>query len=489
MSWKLVLMGLGWTLIWVSCADKAEAPTPVANEEQKDPVGADTPEGVESLSDAGVSDAISEPDGPAWGEGPRHAFSPPLVGEKEGKTLRVELIAEPMVHDTPYGTVAGYAYNEMTPGPTIRGVVGDELEVVFTNGLLTPTTIHWHGAEVPWEMDGSTWELSPILPGETFTYRFPLTKAGTFWYHPHFDTDQQVDLGLYGMLIVEEAEELQADWDVELVFDSFEEANHTDTTDHGHSHHAMLVQDWLVNGERNPVIPFPSGTTVRGRLLNASNGGYLELTWPGLRIIGREQGLLPVPEEAETLLLVPGDRAEVEWTMGSEPIEIRTWPHTMMGGRAHGETQVLAELVPDGDAPKPSGLSWGTGEVSPTPDPTYTDLVYVLAGSPRTGRWLINGEEFPNITPYSVPKGEARIIEVRNLSPSQHPFHMHGVAFEVLSVNGIPPAHQQIQDTINLNVYETARLRVVNTNPGLWMVHCHILGHAHQGMMTVLEFE
>ncbi len=488
MRWKSLANAAVISLLCFSCASEKGPETAEENTVPDTPV-ADAALEKESLPDADPENEVQIPGEPPWGEGPRHPFSPAITGERDGNILRVELIAEPKVHDTAFGSVAGYAYNDLNPGPTIRGVVGDELEVVFTNGLLTPTTIHWHGAEVPWEMDGSTWEMAPILPGETYVYRFPLTKAGTFWYHPHFDTDKQVDLGLYGMLVVEEPEEPAADWDIELVFDSFEEANHMDMTQHGHFHDPMLVTNWLVNGERNPIIPFPAGTTVRGRLLNASNGGYLELTWPGMRVIGREQGLLPQPEQVETLLLVPGDRAEVEWTLGSEPIEVRTWPHTMMGGRAYGEPETLVQLIPEGDEETPDGLSWGTDEVAPTPDPPYTDLVYVLAGSPRTGRWLINGEEFPNITPYSVPKGEVRIIEVRNLSPSQHPFHMHGVTFEVLSVNGTPPAQRQIQDTINLNVYETVRIRVENTNPGLWMVHCHILGHAHQGMMTVLEFE
>ena len=152
---------------------------------------------------------------PSWGEGPLHTFSPDEAEmERAGEIISFELIASFHNHDTPYGFVPGYAYNGITPGPTIRGKVGDTLQVTLTNELLTPTTIHWHGAHVPWEMDGATWNMDPVTPGETFVYSFPLTQAGTFWYHPHFDTDSQVDLGLYGMLIVEEEEEPQLDFDL-----------------------------------------------------------------------------------------------------------------------------------------------------------------------------------------------------------------------------------------------------------------------------------
>jgi FtsP/CotA-like multicopper oxidase with cupredoxin domain len=65
---------------------------------------------------------------------------------------------------------------------------------------------------------------------------------------------------------------------------------------------------------------------------------------------------------------------------------------------------------------------------------------------------------------------------------------MHGVPFEVLSVNGVPPEEKRIEDTMNVGIYEVVRIKVFNNNPGEWMVHCHILGHAHNGMMTVIHF-
>ncbi|MFT7624376.1 MAG: FtsP/CotA-like multicopper oxidase with cupredoxin domain, partial [Myxococcota bacterium] len=77
----------------------------------------------------------------------------------------------------------------------------------------------------------------------------------------------------------------------------------------------------------------------------------------------------------------------------------------------------------------------------------------------------------------------------RNLSPTEHPFHLHGHAFEVISLDGEAPPHYMLEDTLNIPIRQTARLRLLADNPGDWMTHCHILPHAGQGMMTVLRVE
>ena len=99
----------------------------------------------------------------------------------------------------------------------------------------------------------------------------------------------------------------------------------------------------------------------------------------------------------------------------------------------------------------------------------------------------MNGERFPEITIEEVALGDTAIIEVRNLSPTQHPFHLHGHAFEVLSVGDEVPAYRWMEDTLDIPILGRARLRLVADNPGLWMTHCHILPHADAGMMTVLR--
>ena len=105
----------------------------------------------------------------------------------------------------PYGETAVWCYGGSVPGPEIRVRQGDRLRVVLANGLEEDTTVHWHGLRLPNAMDGVPLVTQPsVRPGETFTYEFDAVDAGTFWYHPHSNSIEQVARGLYGVLVIEE---------------------------------------------------------------------------------------------------------------------------------------------------------------------------------------------------------------------------------------------------------------------------------------------
>jgi FtsP/CotA-like multicopper oxidase with cupredoxin domain len=86
---------------------------------------------------------------------------------------------------SPGRTTRAWGFNGIVPGPTIEARVGDVLEIRLTNKLSEPTAVHWHGLRVPAAMDGTDMVQRPVNPSETFTYRFVVPDAGTFWYHPH----------------------------------------------------------------------------------------------------------------------------------------------------------------------------------------------------------------------------------------------------------------------------------------------------------------
>jgi len=381
------------------------------------------------------------------------------------------------------GDAVVYHYNNQQPGPTLRARVGDILEVELINDLDTPTTIHWHGAGAPFEMDGVPWMRTPTMPGERFTYRFQLNRAGTFWYHPHFDTAQQVDRGLYGALLVEDPVAPSADHELVIFFDTPNEAQPSHP---GHGHGVRRTR-WLVNGHEQPTLTFQGGDVVRARLVNASNHGYLDLRAPQLRVIASDQGFLPALQTPDRIVLGPGDRVELEWLIGREGFALTSAPYSLNGGSTLGDDIVLFNVDVDVPAEPPSGLAWPFTGGRVSVDPGAPDIVYVLTGSDRTNAWLINGESFPDVTIETLALGEDAIIEVRNLSPTEHPFHIHGNPFEVLSINDQPVAYQHIEDTVNVRIRDTLRLRLRTDNPGDWMTHCHILPHAEAGMMTVLR--
>ncbi len=385
-----------------------------------------------------------------------------------------------------------YGVNGATPGPTIRAREGDTLVVELTNGLDTPTTLHWHGLHVPFAMDGVPWMVAPVAPGETFIYQFALQQSGTYWYHPHFDTDRQVDGGLYGAVIVAPAEPeppAPAPEVVEtvLIFDL--PAEHAPDGHSGAHGRGQRFPTWWVNGAPTPVEWAPAaGTTQRLRVVNASSTGYLALpALPGVRAIAGDQGLAAAPDAVGPWVLGPGDRADFEWSVGPDAAVWAAEPYSLNGGPRWGDPWPLLSVTPVGSAAAPAPVAWPFSGAAPSADPGGPTWVYALTGSDRTGVWFINGERFPDVTIAEVPQGAERVLEVRNISPTHHPFHLHGHAFEVLSVDGVPPPHRRIEDTIDVGIRQTLRLRWLADNPGDWMAHCHILPHAEDGMMTVLR--
>jgi FtsP/CotA-like multicopper oxidase with cupredoxin domain len=130
-----------------------------------------------------------------------------------GGIKEFRLTAEPITITFPDGSdphmtkrrpVYVWGYNGSMPGPTIEVIEGDTVRIVLKNNLPESTTIHWHGIELPIEMDGVP-DISqkPVKPGETFVYEFTIRQpAGTFFYHSHQNTAKQVGLGMMGFFII-----------------------------------------------------------------------------------------------------------------------------------------------------------------------------------------------------------------------------------------------------------------------------------------------
>ena len=94
--------------------------------------------------------------------------------------------------------------NGSIPAPTLRWCEGDTVTLRVTNRLSEDTSIHWHGILLPFQMDGVPGiSFKGIPPGETFTYRFKVEQAGTYWYHSHSGMQEQT--GMYGAIIIDPA--------------------------------------------------------------------------------------------------------------------------------------------------------------------------------------------------------------------------------------------------------------------------------------------
>ena len=396
----------------------------------------------------------------------------------------------------PGQTARAWGFNGQIPGPTIEARVGDVLNVRFTNRLPEPTNIHWHGLQIPAAMDGTDMVQRPIPSGETFTYRFRLPDAGTFWYHPHSNEVVQLERGLYGAIVVRGPNEPQLDADRVLVLDdvALDRAGQIKPPGWLIEHHDGRQGDTrLVNGKREPELTIAAGQIERWRIVNAASARYVRLSIGerAFTIIGTDGGLIDAPVTVNEVLLTPADR--VELAVGpfaeGESIEIETLPYNRMTiARSKRERFATVRVGPPAASRAEIPATLRHIEALVTGPTTPTREVHLgIKPSLRHGvDFVVNKQPHHRDTPVRV--GELQVWDVINDTLMDHPFHLHGFFFQVLAVNGEPPAFRSWEDTVN--VPPRSRVRIAwlpDDRTGEWMYHCHILEHHASGMMAHFE--
>ena len=390
-------------------------------------------------------------------------------------------------------TVAAWGFNGQIPGQAIQARVGDVLEVRFTNRLPEATTVHWHGLCIPAAMDGTDTVQQPVAPGATFTYRFRLPDAGTFWYHPHMHEPEQMERGLYGTLIVRGEDEPKLDGEQVLVFDDVKLDAKGQLSKFGglvQWHDGREGDTRLVNGMCEPELTMAAGQIERWRIVNASSARYVRLSIGGapFQIIGSDAGLLEAPVQATEVLLPPADR--VELAVGpfeeGEILAIESlayWRSTIKRRKTEPFATLRVGPAQPSVAVIPSRLRTITPLATAATPPTRTMEFGVNVSLNQGIRFVINKEMHHQDAPVKV--GELQVWDVVNSTMMDHPFHLHGFRFQVLSVNGKPPAWASWEDVVNLLPRSTTRIAwMPDDRPGSWMYHCHILEHHGGGMMA-----
>ena len=419
------------------------------------------------------------------------------IESNDPRTIRIALEARATNWEVAPGvTIAGYGYNGQVPGPVIEAIQGVPLEIAFTNNLSEPTLIHWHGLQIPAAMDGTQATQRPVAPGETFTYRFTPPDAGTFWYHPHQNETEQLEKGLYGALVVRGADELVVDREQVLVFDDVDADKKGRLAKFGgfrERHDGREGDIRLINGKAEPELTIVAGQIERWRVVNASSARYIRLSLDGLpfRIIGTDGGLIEAPVDATEVLLPPADRVELlvgpfveGQTLTIESLRYLRSTMKMRGAERFGTLKVGAAQPSRASIPSKLRTIEPLAAADATPTRTVT---FSLGLSLRRGLdFLVNGETHHHDQPVKV--GELQVWDVVNASLMDHPFHLHGFFFQVLSINGQAPAFRSWEDVVNLPPRSTVRIAwMPEDRPGSWMYHCHILEHHEAGMMGHFE--
>ena len=392
--------------------------------------------------------------------------------------------------------ISGYGYNGQVPGPVIEAKQGEPIEIAFTNHLPEPTLIHWHGLRVPAVMDGTQATQRPVAPGETFIYRFTPPDAGTFWYHPHANETEQLEKGLYGPFIVRGGDEPVVDREQVLVFDDVNADRQGRLAKFGgfrERHDGREGDIRLINGKAEPQLTIAAGQIERWRIINASSARYVRLSLGGaaFRIIGTDGGLIETPVEATEVLLPAADR--VDLLVGpfeeGQTLAIDSLRYLRSTMRRRGKER-FGTLVVGPAKPSRASIPTQLRTIEPlaTADAEPNRIVKFSVGmSLRRGLdFLVNGETHHHDRPVKI--GELQVWDVVNASLMDHPFHLHGFFFQVLSINGKAPAFRSWEDVVNLPPRSTVRIAwMPEDRPGSWMYHCHILEHHEAGMMGHFE--
>jgi FtsP/CotA-like multicopper oxidase with cupredoxin domain len=449
--------------------------------------------------------------------------------EAGAKTHVYRLVAAPgrsHLLGAKFPDTAVWAFNDTVPGPEIRIRQGERLRVAVENRLKEETTVHWHGLRVPNAMDGVPHlTQKPIAPGETFQYEFDVPDAGTYWYHPHQRSSEQVGRGLYGPLIVEERDPIRADRDLTWVLDDWRlKPDGQISGDFGGpmdaSHGGRVGNFVTINGRAPDPFRVRKGERVRLRLINAANARIFALDFTGHTptVIALDgQPVTPHAPESGLVVLGPAMRADIVLDMTGGTAT--RFPVTDRFYRRMEYT--LVEIAYADAALRDHAPDWPLElPANPLSDPDIANAARhevtfnggMMGGmvmremGGRMGRgmmgggmmnmmhsgriWFVNGvaAEGHVMEPMlTLARSRSHILAMTNATAWPHPIHLHGHSFRVIARNGKPTRHQEWQDTVLMAPREKVEIALVADNPGDWMFHCHILEHQAAGMMGVIR--
>ena len=396
-----------------------------------------------------------------------------------------------------------WTYNGGLPGPLIRATRGDRVIVHFSNDLPESTTVHWHGVQVPIEMDGVPGASQPpVQPGGTFTYDFIVPDAGLFWYHPHVMSAAQVGFGLYGPLLVSDPDDpVKVSDELVLVLSDIatEDNGKLHPADSGGLVGALLGREGnhvLVNGRVRPTLTVRDGALQRWRVVNAAKSRYFELVLGDgqpFELIGVDGGLMEYSQKRWTIVLGPGERADVLVAprLNGQPVTLISNPFNRgFGSVEYRSAEDLIVFEPANLAPvPPAELPKMTRDIPAMSAAGATPVSIDLVMTKENGiaGFALEGAPLGKDGSVRAALGETQLWTISNKAIWAHPIHLHGFFFQEVDAKGVPVSPRAWKDTIHVAVDATKRFLVKFDRPGSWMYHCHILDHAEAGLMSTVD--
>ena len=424
------------------------------------------------------------------------------------------------------------AYDAKVPGPTLRLKQGEPVRIIVENKLDQDTTVHWHGIRLPNAMDGVPGLTQPpIKPGESFTYEFTPPDAGTFWYHPHANSLQQLGRGLAGALIVEAPEPYPVDREILWMISDWRlKPDAQIAGGFGNGMEAAMSgrigNTVTINGTVAGDEPVRAGERIRLRLINSALARIMALKFEGHKpvIVAIDGQPCDPHEPAEgRLLLGPAMRLDVVLDMVGEPGQryrviddfydefIYTLIELAYDQRPVARASPFGAIasVPPNPLPQPdiaaaerhvlalqggmmSGMMMGGGNNGGMMGGGMMGMMGGMGGM-GGAPWSINGMSMTGDGQADMPplltlqRGRSCLLTLRNETAWWHPMHLHGHSFLVVSRNSTPNSRREWCDTVLIPPKQTVDVAFVADNPGNWMLHCHVMDHQMAGLMAVLR--
>lgn len=409
--------------------------------------------------------------------------------------------------DYPYTDV--WAFNNMIPGPVLRAVQGETLRIRFRNRLQMASTLHWHGIRLPNNMDGVPGiTQAAVKPGEDFTYEFALPDAGTFWYHPHVATYEQIGRGLFGTIIVDEREPPDVDEDVTWVLSDVMLTRDASISPnfkslHDASHAGRLGNIVLVNGERGPTtLDVRAGQRIRLRLVNSASARIFRVRFRGHEplVIAHDGHPCTPYKLTDSMLFSPGNRVDLLLDCTGAPqatFEVEDEFFPAMRNK-------IAVIRYSARSPQAARGPFTGLPPNPLFEPVLAgaeQVRMVLEGgalsnkATREAIWLMNGKgndhgshmdshgHHPDPL-YVFEQGCTVRCLIDNRTAWFHPMHFHGVVLRERLPNG---QWGPFKDSTLLWPFKTQEIAFVAESPGDWMIHCHVSEHQHSGLMATFR--
>lgn len=431
----------------------------------------------------------------SWAKNSKPAFDYTLVAEEAAVSI------------IPGTRTPALTFNGRFPAPILRAKQGMPLRVKLINHLQQPTTIHWHGIRLANAMDGVPYLTQPpVQPGESFIYDFVCPDAGTFWYHPHSNSVEQLGKGMVGVLIVEEKDTVDFDHEIILGLKDWhldKQGQFLPLTDKRHAARMGTLGNLsTVNGKQQPVYEVPAAGAVRVRIVNLDNTRVFNLSLKqelAAQVLAIDGAPVNKPYELTTYALGPGMRVDLGLITPSKEQDIIIYDQK---GDFHFEVcklkTVKSKLKLSGKIPVLPANPFAKLDLARAQTEKFVfewsgQLSTIADSNKEELFWTINRHGWQCAEMAHIPQPLARlklgntyIFELNNITQHVHPIHLHGHIFTVLDSNQKTIQPYQA-DTVLLDENEKVKIAFVADNPGNWMLHCHIIEHMQTGMMGYIS--